>query len=339
MRELDLGINDRQAGRAMRDAMWGALVADAVAMPVHWYYNTEALDRDYPDLESYQAPRNPHPDSILWRSTYVPRNKDADILHDQARFWGQRGIHYHQFLPAGGNTLNFLLGIECYRLVVESGKYEKQAWLDRYIACMRTPGWHRDTYVEEYHRAFFDNRARGRRADKCGIHDIHIGGLTAVPFLLAALNALGNQQVDDNIPLVQTHLALTHLGQPVAHAADAFSRILHGIADGAPLRDAIVQHANGFIGEARLNAWSACADRLVVGRCLTTACYLPDSFKAALYLAWKYHDDFSAGVIANARCGGDNAHRGAVTGALLAAANGVPERWLHSLKASAQLGP
>ncbi|MEM9083788.1 MAG: ADP-ribosylglycohydrolase family protein, partial [Planctomycetota bacterium] len=56
-------------------------------------------------------PRNPHPDSILWRSRYEASNKRGDILREQGKYWGEagRGIHYHQFLQAGENTLNFRL--------------------------------------------------------------------------------------------------------------------------------------------------------------------------------------------------------------------------------------
>ncbi len=78
-------------------------------MPGHWYYAREALKRDYGVLDHYQAPRNPHPGSILWRSEYRALNERGDILRDQAVFWGQRGIHYHQFLEAGENTVNFRL--------------------------------------------------------------------------------------------------------------------------------------------------------------------------------------------------------------------------------------
>ncbi|MGB0743979.1 MAG: ADP-ribosylglycohydrolase family protein [Opitutales bacterium] len=321
----------------IQNSMLGALVADAIALPVHWYYDTNALDRDYPNLETYQPPRNPHPDSILWRSKYTPRNKDADILHEQAEYWGQRGVHYHQFLPAGGNTLNFRLGLELYRQVTSTGEYSTKDWLDRYVECMRTPGWHRDTYVEEYHRAFFDNLARGQGPEKCGITDIHIGGLTPVPFLLAALDTLNLESTEDKIMTVEAHLALTHHGQAVASAGRAFARIILSVSKEVSLRDAIEAHASNFVDPAQLDAWVAFEDRVVVGRHLTSACYLPESFISSLYLVWKYHDDFSAGLIANARCGGDNAHRGAVVGALLAAANGVPGRWLNGLDAKEQL--
>jgi hypothetical protein len=51
-------------------AYLGSLIADALAMPGHWYYDREALRRDYGVLDHYQVPRNPHPGSILWRSEY-----------------------------------------------------------------------------------------------------------------------------------------------------------------------------------------------------------------------------------------------------------------------------
>jgi hypothetical protein len=65
-------------------ALLGSLVADAVAMPVHWYYDRAALERDYGTISGYSAPKNPHPDSILWRSAYTPLNAKGEILHDQA---------------------------------------------------------------------------------------------------------------------------------------------------------------------------------------------------------------------------------------------------------------
>jgi ADP-ribosylglycohydrolase len=326
-------MNDR-----IQNAMLGALVADAVSLPVHWYYDTNALDRDCPDLETYQAPKNPHPDSILWRSKYTPRNKEADILHDQAKYWGERGVHYHQFLPAGDNSVNFLLGAQLYRSVVATGRYDADAWLNIYIDSLRTPGWHRDTYLEEYHRAFFDNLAKGKEPSSCGIKDIHIGGLTPVPFLLAALDAIKDPSLETDLATVETHLALTHHGPEVAGAGRAMTRILYAMASGTSLREAIAEHAAHYATPGQLDTWTALEDRTVVGRHLTPACYLPDSFTASLYLAWKYHDDFEAGVIANARCGGDNAHRGAVVGALLAAAaNAIPERRLRELKTMERL--
>ena len=320
-------MNDR-----IQNAMLGALVADAVSMPVHWYYDTAALDRDYGAFNTYLAPKNPHPDSILWRSHYQARNKQGEILHDQAKYWGQRGVHYHQFLPAGDNTINYLLGVQLYRSTIRAGAYDLDAWLDIFIGLMQRPGWHKDTYLEEYHRAFFDNLAQGKPPRKCGIKDIHIGGLAQLPFLVAALDALGAIEEDRWQETVREHIQLTHLGPEISKAAETFVRVLILVAQGSPLRTAVIEGAPEYLTEARLGTFLRFADRDIVGKQLTMACYLPDSFTASLYLACKYADDFSAGVLANAHCGGDNAHRGAVVGALLGAANKIPERWLKDLK-------
>ena len=58
-----------------RGCIYGLFIGDALAMPVHWYYDRLALQRDYGQVRDYLAPRNPHPDSILWRSSYKPINK------------------------------------------------------------------------------------------------------------------------------------------------------------------------------------------------------------------------------------------------------------------------
>ena len=123
----------------------GALVADSIAMPVHWYYNQSAIERDFGILDSYHSPKKTHPDSILWRSEYKPLNADGDILHEQSQYWGKRGVHYHQFLAAGENTLNSILAIELFELVRRSGHYDSTRWLDHYVNFMLTPQKHNDT--------------------------------------------------------------------------------------------------------------------------------------------------------------------------------------------------
>ncbi|MDA0253904.1 MAG: ADP-ribosylglycohydrolase family protein [Planctomycetota bacterium] len=336
-------------------AFLGSLVADAVAMPVHWYYDQAALDRDYPSLAAaaagetggpaYLAPRNPHPGSILWRSQWTPPGPQFDILREQGAFWGQQGIHYHQSLAAGENTINQRLAVELFQMVRRDRCHDPAKWLDRYVSLMLEPGWHRDTYLEEYHRHFFTNLAAGRKPINCGVRDIHIGGLVPVPALVAALGPRHH----DLREIVQLHVSLTHKDPDVLAAADALVKILVAVlprpeaATRSPdeaalaLREAILEHARDSVSRAKLDAWSRLSDRQLVGGTLSTACYIDDAFPAALALAWRHAADFTAGVVANARCGGDNCHRGAVVGSLLAAATGIPPRLLTGLLASAKV--
>ena len=314
-----------------KNAMLGSLAADALSMPVHWYYDTRKLDRDYGLLTGYVAPKNPHTDSILWRSHYNPRNEKGNILHDQVKYWGRRGVHYHQFLAAGENTVNYQLGKELYLNILQNGTYDSNKWLTRYIDCLLEKGWHQDTYLEEYHRAFFDNYAKGVAPSNCGIDDLHIGGLSHVPCLLAGLIEIGVTGLDEQLFQVEKHVRLTHRNRYVSEAAAAMTRVLYSIGDGIDLLKALECHAKPWASAGQFDTWTHFPDRTVIGRHLTMACYLPESFTASLFLCWKYADDFNSGILANAHCGGDNCHRGAVVGALLGAANGVPEKWKEGL--------
>lgn len=312
------------------NAYYGSLAADAVSMPVHWYYDREALRNEYGDISTYLAPKNPHTGSILWRSQYTALNEKGEILHDQAKFWGQRGIHYHQFLTAGENTLNFQLAAELAHLCEKNGGYDPDEWLTRYIDFMLTPGKHRDTYLEEYHRGFFTKYSQGKVPRKCSINDEHIGGLAQVAALCFILQDLDLSELR---AAVKEHVGLTHAHANVLRAADTLVRLLFRIREGMPLREAIQYEAGDWISCTKAEHWSAQPDTHVIGQRYSPACYIAESMPASLYLAWKYHDDFSAAIIANTMVGGDNCHRGAVVGALLGAACGVPEKWLKGLKA------
>jgi ADP-ribosyl-[dinitrogen reductase] hydrolase len=196
--------------------LWGTFIGDALAMPVHWYYDRAALHRDYGVVRSYLAPRNPHPDSILWRSAYTPLNERGDILHEQARYWGQRGVHYHQFLHSGENTLNLQLARVLAESLRERGGYDAEDYLRRYLDFLLTPGRHRDTYVEECHRKFFAAYARGTDPRKCGGNDIHIGGLAHVGVLCAYLA----DEPEALRAAVREHVQLTHRSPEVLAAAE-----------------------------------------------------------------------------------------------------------------------
>ena len=310
------------------DALEGALAADAVAMPVHWYYDRAALARDYGRISSYLAPKNPHPDSILWRSSYTPLNERGDILHDQARYWGQRGVHYHQFLAAGENTLNFQLAARLY----------EQTARTRPLRRRRVAG-----AVHRFHaHAGPPPRHLRRGIPPRVLHELcawsQAAGPAAWPTFTSAASrpcrrlfaALAGTPAD--VPAaVQEHVALTHKDKDVLRAADCLAQNPGGGARGRTPARRHPRLRRDWISSAKVAAWSKEPDEVVIGHRLSPACYIPDAFPAALYLAWKYADDFGAGICANAQVGGDSCHRGAVVGALLGEANGVPAKWRDGL--------
>ena len=325
-------MTDRSESK-IRGSLWGLFIGDALAMPVHWYYNRRALGEDYGRVTDYLPPRNPHPDSILWRSAYKAPNARGEILHEQAFYWGRKGVHYHQFLEAGENTLN--VGI-CRLLMAslrERGAYDADDFLKRYIAFMTTPGNHRDTYIEECHRNFFANYARGISPEKCGTEEKHIGGLIGIIPVVAFHHSSAERARKDAL----RHLALTHPGPKMETAASLIIQLLLSVLSGAALSDAIAEAVdrqnNPFVGHP-FRRWLNESDERVIGQFLSTACYVEHAVPAVVYLALKYHDDPEKALIVNTNLGGDNAARGAVLGALLGAENGIeafPRRWVEGL--------
>ena len=319
-----------------KGALWGLYIGDALAMPVHWYYNRNALYDDYGWVTDYVAPKNPHPDSILFRSRYAAVNPKGEILHEQAPYWGREGTryHYHQFLKAGENTLNLKLCTLLIESLNACGRYDADDYLRRYIAFMTTPGTHRDTYIEECHRHFFSNYAKGLPLRKCGENEKHIGGLAGIiPVVVSYDKDPGQARA-----AALEHLALTHPGEKMAGAGSLITHLLLEVLAGRPLhetiRGMIQAQSDPLLGHPFLK-WLDDPDEWVIGPKLSTACYVDHSVPAVLYLALKYHRDPEKALVVNTNLGGDNVYRGAVLGALLGAQNGLakfPRRWIEGLQ-------
>jgi ADP-ribosylglycohydrolase len=314
-------------------ALYGLYIGDALAMPVHWYYNRQALFEDYGRVTDYRAPRNLHPDSILWRSSYVAPNTRGEILHDQAAYWGQKGIHYHQFLKAGENTLNVKISQLLIESLNQNGGYDPDDFLKRYIRFMTTLGNHRDTYIEECHRNFFANYARGLPPRRCGVDEKHIGGLVGI----IPIVVFYNNRPDKARNAALEHLALTHPGMKMATAGSLLIELLLKVLNGTSLKAAVLEEIekqqNPLVGHPFIK-WLDDPDDWVIGPRFSTACYVEDSVPAVVYLALKYHDAPENALIANTNLGGDNAARGSLLGALLGAFHGVerfPRRWIDGL--------
>jgi ADP-ribosylglycohydrolase len=198
---------------------------------------------------------------------------------------------------------------------------------------MTSSGHHQDTYIEECHRNFFANYARGLPPRKCGVAEKHIGGLVGmVPVVVFYFNRPRKAR-----EAALAHLALTHPGFKMETAGSLFIDILLKVLNGAPLKETIVaeieKQQNPLVGHPFIK-WLDDPDDWVVGPRFSTACYVEDSIPAVVYLALKYHDDPENALIVNTNLGGDNAARGAVLGALLGASDGIerfPHRWIDGL--------
>jgi len=324
-------------------ALKSLFVADALAMPVHWYYNPMDIYRQFKGgIQQLEDAPAHHPSSImsLHSTNHGGRHgghRQASreivgevILKGKRQYWGQANTHYHHGMKAGENTLNAHCARALMRtLAANNGHYDQQAFLSAYIALMTAdPAQHPDTYAESYHRGFFAKLEAGKPADRCGAvtHDTaSIGGLVTIAPLVFAERLAGTplERVQD---ICAGHLALTHPDDVLAKVCRDYVGLL----------DALLFRDDSEDPQALISAWSKRSislqlaeimprihnDNDVVGRLFSSACYITDSWPSVLYLAYKYCNRMEAGLLANTNLGGDNVHRGAVLGVLLGLVEG-----------------
>ncbi|KAM6945333.1 uncharacterized protein FYW47_017627 [Aplochiton taeniatus] len=366
-----------------------------MSMPVHWYYNINDIARDFGGwITGFNAPKNRHPSSILTlsnsagsgRTSWVsgggasrPNVVGNVILHDKLKFWkaDAGSVHYHQGMQAGDNTLNAICSLRVAQILTGANftnvscPEARAAVLADYVSFMTTPGTHKDTYAESFHRSFFsdwqDSRptspgkilefAEKRYKQKLNVTypDSQLDAIgclpMTIPFVLLSASANEEQAVSAAVEFVR----LTHPHPKVDKYVALYARALHATLNGASLR----QQAETALKSPTLDAWDTCqqymqraarypadsAERLKVNQnaieYLGLACYTKGALSSMFYLAHEYHDDPRRGILANTNSGGENCNRGAALGALLGAraaytGGAVPQEWKDGMQHARQ---
>lgn len=275
------------------------------------------------------------------------------ILHDKKQFWGQAGIHYHNGMAAGENTLNALVARVLIRSITKTGGYDPQAFIGDYVKFMTTPGTHNDTYAESYHRDFFKNYSEGVEPMNCagveGHNTASMGGMVMIPIVAMKFFCDPSEAKAKAIQ----HQTLTHrstkLEQYVKVYVDVLTRVMaepeHPIS--ADKFRGIIYAACKTIGidmkklvEANPERNNLASDVRVIGGTFSPACYIEDSLPSLLFLAAKYADNAEEALLANTNVGGENCHRGFALGALMGAALGrekIPAHLIDGLVAKDEL--
>lgn len=272
--QLTRGLTRRDR---IENALWGLFIADALAMPAHWYYNRASLRAVFgaAGVRAYAAAPHPHPESFMVGSRYAPDVANAkalgrpyDILHAHARFYdtpysdlaidrdarepehGNRApaeaerYHYHHGLGAGENTLNAHLARVLLRQVRDDGAYDPEAYLAGMIAHMTTPGRNEDPYVEVFLRRWFENYASGLPAALCAADQRSVWSIGSHGGMHRAM--IVSMLAPDaylGVGLGLEHQALTHRSEMVSGAVAHLTPTLHQLLGGADLGGALTAAA------------------------------------------------------------------------------------------------
>ncbi|CAG5127710.1 unnamed protein product [Candidula unifasciata] len=297
---------------------------------------------------------------------------------------GSSNNHYHQGMAAGDNTLNAVMALHELKTInrfdpdlVKPERDVRGAVLEEYVKFMTTPGTHNDTYAESFHRSFFrdwvnkgkptlpsellefaENRSKQMMQERPDHQLAVVGSLVpAIPWIIRNAHRSEKDCAQNTVDFVK----LTHPVPSLIPFIECYSRLLHSVINGRDLKSeimAVLGHSilGGPGNRDRILFISSEIEQIPKGSeerlkqyqkviaTLGSACYIEGALNSMLFLALQFHDDFEAGVLTNANCGGENCHRGAALGALLAAAaanrgSGVPNKFkegLNSLRSEIQ---
>jgi ADP-ribosyl-[dinitrogen reductase] hydrolase len=247
----------------VKNALWGLFIGDALAMPAHWYYNTNNIPKylDGP-VDDYKTPPDNHVEAFMVGAGYKPDVEAAkkagrkfDILHDHARFYkttytsfeesgfgiDEKGVikmkdrfHYHYGLKAGENTLNAHLVRLLMRRIVKDGNYNPDYFLADFIEYMTTSGNNRDPYTEGYLRAWFENYSKGLPTNSCAASQREIPGINALGGLIRPMvvSLLAGDQYNA-LGFAAAHQQLTHRSENITSSLTFLVPTLHEMINGS----------------------------------------------------------------------------------------------------------
>jgi len=271
MRDIKLRL------QRIQNALWGLFIGDALAMPVHWYYNPNNIKKDFAGgVTAYEAARHPHPESFMVGMGYHPDVEVAnrlgrpfDILHEHVRFYStsyhtldidrteretehgnpipsiDERFHYHHGLQAGENTLGAHLVRVFMRSVVTQSRYEPQAFIDAFIKHLVTPGLNRDPYTEIYIRRWFEQYTRGLPPHACAEQQRHTWSIGSHGGLIRPLvTSLLAESPYQGIGLAIEHQNLTHRSENNAAALSVLVPLMHELVVGRDPREVTIAYAS-----------------------------------------------------------------------------------------------
>ena len=287
-----------------RAAVWGAFVADALSLGVHWVYNTGVIDKKFGRVEDYHDPL----------TSYHKGKKAGDFTH------------------YGDQTLVLL------EAVCPKGGFDAQDFAERW----KTFFTDYSGYFDKATKATLENMVTGKELTASGSASDDLAGASRVaallpvfpddldPFVDAARKQTAithnNDQVIDSADFFARVTDATIKGQSPVNALK--TTLNTSFADNiiAPL---VTMGLDSRQRETR----EAIAE---FGQMCTVEAGLP----GAVHLIARYTDDFKTAMIENVMAGGDSSARGMLAGMVLAAAHGIaaiPEAWISKMSAGKRI--
>lgn len=244
----------------IKNALWGAFIADSIAMPVHWYYKRKYIKEGFDGgVQWFEDAPHPHPESFMVGMNYHPDIKKAqelgrpyDVANEHIRFYDtnyndfdfklsvhegehknampvkDERYHYHHGLKAGENTLGANLIRVLMRSIIKEGEYKQDAFIEDFVDFITTPGKNKDPYTEVYIRAWFENFSKGAAPHTCAqeqrdVWSIGSSGGVIRPLVLS----LTSKSIFQALGVALQHQQITHRTDNGSSALCVLVPLLH----------------------------------------------------------------------------------------------------------------
>lgn len=283
-----------------RSMILASFIGDALALGVHWVYNTNVIDKKYGRVTDMLPPK----------LASFHRGKPAGAF----THYGDQAMLMLESVAAPG-------GFDLDRFAVE--------WLQYFESY--------EGYVDKATTATQDHFKAGKTSTVSGSESDDLGGpARMVPIiyrhkktpdmLIKAVRDQTNMThggadtVDTAEFFARTILAVLQGQTP----REALKNVVESHFNRAPFNEWVMQ---GFDSKD-LESRSVIND-------LGQMCEIPAAAPATIHLIIKYQTDLETALVENLMAGGDSAARGLLTGAVLGAYHGaeaIPQRWLNDLK-------
>jgi len=218
---------DRVAG-----ALWGLHIADAIAMPSHWYYGGQAqVQADYGKITGYVKPK------VELRGSIMALSNTGGLWRSRA--WRARSHHYHCTLDKGENTVDADCVRLCYQTIAENGgQFVPDRLRENYVTFMTTPGAYNDCYMSTTHRMFFANKQRGVPLERCPDNDGHnVDTTCGLPMTIPVALATAHLGPEEARKQVASAVSVTRKSRACQEYAGLLSDMFRQIIDGKALAD------------------------------------------------------------------------------------------------------
>jgi ADP-ribosylglycohydrolase len=299
-----LGSSTNEKGIKMKEkieaAVWGSFIADALALGVHWVYNTRVIDKKFGRVDGYQDPL-----------TSYHKGKKAG---EQTHFGDQMLV-----------LLESVAAVNGFDLIDFSGR-----WRELFESY--------NGYFDGATKETLQHLSDGRDINSCGSSSDDLAGASRLAPLFwvypqnqEALVAAVQKQTAfthnhaDVIAaaefLARTTAAVLAGANPLAAVENVVSDYFKGsaietlVADGLDSRELDTRQAIADFGQA---------------------CSTDETLPGVMHLLARYTDDFKEALVENIMAGGDSAARGMPVAMILGAHLGmdaIPESWLVGLAA------